>query len=106
MMPTLRSFDDVDGKERGQKKTDDLRAMTTLGPRTLTHTIPHCVHAQADQHHPLTLDKPYERGIEPKMHKQTALMRRLICASEAKIPARTVFFFFATSDTIQKKNQT
>ena len=31
----LRSFDDVDGKERGQKKTDDLRAMTTLGPRTL-----------------------------------------------------------------------
>ena len=35
MMPPLRSFDDVDGKERGQKKTDDLRAMTTLGPRTL-----------------------------------------------------------------------
>ena len=35
MMPTLRSFDDVDGRERGQKKTDDLRAMTTLGPRTL-----------------------------------------------------------------------
>ena len=35
MMPHLRSFDDVDGKERGQKKTDDLRAMTTLGPRTL-----------------------------------------------------------------------
>ena len=35
MMSPLRSFDDVDGKERGQKKTDDLRAMTTLGPRTL-----------------------------------------------------------------------
>ena len=25
MMPSLRSFDDVDEKERGQKKTDDLR---------------------------------------------------------------------------------
>ena len=35
MIPPLRSFDDVDGKERGQKKTDDLKAMTTLGPRTL-----------------------------------------------------------------------
>ena len=35
MMPPLRDFDDMDGKERGQKKTDDLRAMTTLGPRTL-----------------------------------------------------------------------
>ena len=35
MMPPLRSFDDLDGKERGLKKTDDLRAMTTLGPRTL-----------------------------------------------------------------------
>ena len=35
MMPPPRSFDDLDGKERGQKKTDDLRAMTTLGPRTL-----------------------------------------------------------------------
>ena len=35
MMPPLRSFDDLDGKERSQKKTDDLRAMTTLGPRTL-----------------------------------------------------------------------
>ena len=35
MMPPPRSFDDVEGKERGQKKTDDLRAMTTLGPRTL-----------------------------------------------------------------------
>ena len=35
MMPPLRRFDDLDGKERGQKKTDDLRAMTTLGPRTL-----------------------------------------------------------------------
>ena len=35
MMPPLRSFDDVEGKERGQKKTDDLRAMTTLGLRTL-----------------------------------------------------------------------
>ena len=34
MMRPLRSFDDVDGKERGQKKTDGLRAMTTLGPRT------------------------------------------------------------------------
>ena len=35
MMPPLRSFDDLDAKERGQRKTDDLRAMTTLGPRTL-----------------------------------------------------------------------
>ena len=35
MMPPLGSFDDLDGKERGQKKTDDLRAMTTLGQRTL-----------------------------------------------------------------------
>ena len=35
MMPPLRSFDDLDEKERGHKKTDDLRAMTTLGPRTL-----------------------------------------------------------------------
>ena len=35
MMSPLRSFDNLDGKERGQKKTDDLRAMTTLGPRTL-----------------------------------------------------------------------
>ena len=35
MMPLLRNFDDLDGKERGQKQTDDLRAMTTLGPRTL-----------------------------------------------------------------------
>ena len=35
--PPLRSFDDLDGKEQGQKKTDDLRTMTTLGPRTL-HT--------------------------------------------------------------------
>ena len=35
MIPPLRNFDDVDGRERGQKKTDDLRAMTTLGPRTL-----------------------------------------------------------------------
>ena len=35
MMPPLRSFDNLDGKERGQKKTDDLRAMTTLGPHTL-----------------------------------------------------------------------
>ena len=35
MMPSLRSFDDLDGKEPRQKKTDDLRAMTTLGPRTL-----------------------------------------------------------------------
>ena len=34
-MPPLRSFNDLDGKERGQKKTDDLRTMTTLGPRTL-----------------------------------------------------------------------
>ena len=35
MIPPLRSFDVVDGKERDQKKTDDLRAMTALGPRTL-----------------------------------------------------------------------
>ena len=40
MIPPLRSFNDVDGKERGQKKTDDLRAMTTLGPRTLGHDLP------------------------------------------------------------------
>ena len=39
MMPPLRSFDDLGGKERGQKKTDDLRAMTTLGPRTLTFIV-------------------------------------------------------------------
>ena len=39
MMPPLRSFDDLDWKERGQKKTDDLRAMTTLGPRTLATSI-------------------------------------------------------------------
>ena len=39
MMSPLRSFDNVDGKERGQKKTDDLRAMTTLGPRTLCEII-------------------------------------------------------------------
>ena len=38
MTPPLRSFDNLDGKERGQKKTDDLRAMTTLGPRTLLVT--------------------------------------------------------------------
>ena len=38
-MSPLRSFFDVDGKERGQKKTDDLRAMTTLGPRTLPYLI-------------------------------------------------------------------
>ena len=37
MMPPLRSFDDLDGKERDQKKTDDLRAMTTLRPRTLVN---------------------------------------------------------------------
>ena len=42
MMPPLRSFDDVDGRERGQNKTDELRAMTTLGPRTLLHsTVPY-----------------------------------------------------------------
>ena len=35
MMPPLRSFDDVDERKHCQKKTDDLRAMTTLGPRTL-----------------------------------------------------------------------
>ena len=35
MMPPLIGFDDVVGRERGQKKTDDLRAMTNLGPRTL-----------------------------------------------------------------------
>ena len=39
MIPPLRSFDDVDGKERGQKKTDDLRAMTALGPRTLGKAV-------------------------------------------------------------------
>ena len=39
MMPPLSSFDDLDEKERGQKKTDDLRAMTTLGPRTLCFVV-------------------------------------------------------------------
>ena len=39
ILPRLRSFDELDGKERGQKKTDDLRAMTTLGPRTLSTII-------------------------------------------------------------------
>ena len=39
MMPPLRSFDDVDRRERGRKKTDDLRAMTTLGPRTLVTSL-------------------------------------------------------------------
>ena len=42
-MPPPRSFDDLDGKERGQKKTDDLRAMTTLGPRTLDLSKRHIV---------------------------------------------------------------
>ena len=41
-MPPLRSFDDLDGKERGEKKTDDLRAMTTLGPRTLELRVYRC----------------------------------------------------------------
>ena len=45
MMPPLKSFDDLDGKERGQKKTDDLRAMTTLGPRTLLSTLLKCMWA-------------------------------------------------------------
>ena len=35
MVPPVRSSDDVDGKERGQKKTDDLRDMKTLGLRML-----------------------------------------------------------------------
>ena len=39
MMPPPRNFDDVEGRERGQKKTDDLRAMTTLGPRTLLSVL-------------------------------------------------------------------
>ena len=39
MMPSLGSFDDLDGRERGQKKTDDHRAMTTLGPRTLQLSV-------------------------------------------------------------------
>ena len=39
MMPPLRSFDGLDGKERGQKKTDNLRTMTTLGPRTLVDRL-------------------------------------------------------------------
>ena len=39
MMPPLWSFDDVDERKRGQKKTDDLRAMTTLGPRTLPFNL-------------------------------------------------------------------
>ena len=43
MMPPLRNFDDLDGKERGQKKTDDLRAMTTLGSRTLSECDTVCV---------------------------------------------------------------
>ena len=36
MMPPLISFDDVGERKRCQKITDDLRAMTTLGPRTLS----------------------------------------------------------------------
>ena len=40
MMFPLRSFDDVDRRERDQKKTDDLRTMTTLGPRTLLFCQP------------------------------------------------------------------
>ena len=43
MIPPLRNFDDVDGRERGQKKTDDLRAMVTLGPRTLETVHSSCV---------------------------------------------------------------
>ena len=39
MMPPLRSFDDVDERKRDQKKTDDLRGMTTLGPRTLPSNV-------------------------------------------------------------------
>ena len=39
MMPPLRSFDDLDGKERGQKKTDDLMAMTTVMRYTQTKKI-------------------------------------------------------------------
>ena len=45
MMPPLRSFDDVDGKEGGRKKPDDLRAMTTLGSRTLQY-INKCIVVQ------------------------------------------------------------
>ena len=48
MMPPLRSFDDLDGKERGQKKTDDLRAMTTLGPRTLIHITKLIIQRESD----------------------------------------------------------
>ena len=51
MMPPLWSFDDLDGKERGQKKTDDLRAMTTLGPRTL---VPEILVWQKKSHHSST----------------------------------------------------
>ena len=34
-MPLLKIFDDKDGNGGGQKKSDDLRAMTTIGQRTL-----------------------------------------------------------------------
>ena len=51
MIPPLRSFDDVDGNERGQKKTDDLRAMTALGPRTLPNTKNCVPNQQAGRQH-------------------------------------------------------
>ena len=57
MMPPLRSFDDVDGRERGQKKTDDLRAMTTLGPRTLLKIIQYSI--QESQDGPLNFLRDY-----------------------------------------------
>ena len=39
IMPLLKNFDDKDGNGGGQKKSDDLRTMTTIGQRTL---IIHC----------------------------------------------------------------
>ena len=34
-MPLLKTFNDKDGNRGGQKKSDDLRTMTTIGQRTL-----------------------------------------------------------------------
>ena len=34
-MPLLKIFDDKGGNGGGQKKSDDLRTMTTIGQRTL-----------------------------------------------------------------------
>ena len=70
-MPPLKSFDDVDGKERGQKKTDDLRAMTTLGPRTL-----HNSRVLVNEEHPFS---PFPGPFAARIHKhQTLRMQRSV----------------------------